>query len=123
MKKSMIILLLIVNVLYSQDVKKYVSTIGQKIDIIDDVQKSNSHTLYAITNKDQKNILLSSIYKFTKKDNSGKKMLFDFFAMQLNNTDYETTICYVLVSTLTNDLEISQPYYYEGSNELIFEIN
>ena len=122
MKLIITISFLLVSVLYAQGEKKYISTFGQKVEIIDEVDKSNNHTLYVITNEKQKNLLLSSIHPYTKKDKNRANLLFNFFAMQLNNIRYEEQMCYVLVSALTSDIEINQPYYFEGSKDLIFEI-
>lgn len=100
----------------------YVSTMGLKIKIVNEVVSSNSHSLYKVTDIRQRDILFSSMYSFSIKDDQENKMMVGLFKKLLDARDFDKEICYVLVSTLTHNAEIDQPFYLNNSKELLFAL-
>ena len=100
----------------------YVSTMGLKIKIVNEVISSNSHSLYKITDNRQKDILFSSMYNFSIKEDPDNKMMIGVFMKLLDARDFDKEVCYVLVTSLTRNMEISLPFYLINTNDLLFPL-
>lgn len=106
----------------AEDDTNYVSTLGLRIKIINEVRSSNPHSLYKVTDNRQKDILFSSMFNFSIKDDPENKMMVSLFKKLLDSIEYEKEICYVLVTTLTRNIEIGQPFYLNNQKELLFPL-
>lgn len=63
------------------------------------------------------------MYDFSIKDDPENKMILGLFKRQLDSRDFDKEVCYVLVTSLTKNVEIGQPFYLYNSKDLIFPLN